>query len=70
MLKQQAMLDITHSNRYHVRAQLDNVISHFIQSARDTIAERYDLNWFESAAERLEVIDSVLADNKYLFPLA
>jgi len=63
-------LDITPSNRYQVRAQVEKVKSHFIQSARDDIAELYDLHRFESNAERLEFIDSLLADNKYLFPLA
>jgi hypothetical protein len=46
------------------------VKSHFIQSARDTIAELYDLHSFKSDAERLEFIDSLLAENKYLFPVA
>jgi len=64
------MLDITHSNLYQVRVQVDKVKSHFIQSARENIAELYDLHLFESAAERLEFIDSLLADNKYLFRLA
>jgi len=70
MLNQQLTVDITHSNRYKVRAQVDKVKSHFIQSARDNIAELYDLHHFESAAEHLEFIDSLLADNKYLFPVA
>jgi len=69
MLKQRPTLDITRSNRYQVRAQVDKVKSHFIQSAMDNIAELYDLHRFESNAERLEFIDSLLADNKYLFPL-
>jgi hypothetical protein len=56
--------------QYQVRAQVNKVKSHFIQSARDNIAELYDLHQFESAAERLEFIDSLLADNKYLFPIA
>jgi hypothetical protein len=64
------MLDITHSNWYQVRAQVNKVKSHFIQSARDNIAEFDDLHRFESAAECLEFIDSLLADNKYLFPFA
>jgi len=64
------MLDITRSNQYQVRAQVDKVKSHFIQSARDNIAELYDLHRFESAAERFEFIESLLADNKYLFPVA
>jgi hypothetical protein len=63
-------LDITRSIRYQVRAQVDKVKSHFIQSARDHIAELYDLNHLESDAERLQFIDSLLADNKYLFPVA
>jgi len=70
MLKQWPMLDITRSNWYQVRAQVDKVKSHFIQSARDNIAELYDLHHFESTAERLEFIDSLLADTKYLFPIA
>jgi len=67
MLKQRPMLDITHSNRYQVRAQVDKLNSHFIQSVRDNIGELYDLHRCESDAERLEFIDSLLADNKYLF---
>jgi hypothetical protein len=43
---------------------------HFIQSVRDNIAEHYDLHRFESAAACLEFIDSLLAVNKYLFPVA
>jgi len=70
MLKQRPRLDITRSNGYQVRAQVDKVKSHSIQSARDNIAELYDLHHFESDAERLEFIDSLLADNMYLFPLA
>jgi hypothetical protein len=41
-----------------------------IQSAWDNIAELYDLHCFESAAERLELTASLLAGNKYLFPIA
>src|SRR5882757_4367531 len=70
MLKQQPTLDITRSNWYQVRAQVDKVKSHFIQSARDNIAELYDLHRFQSTADRLEFIDSLLSDNKYLFPIA
>jgi hypothetical protein len=70
MLKQQPMLDNTCSNRHQVPAEVDKIKSHFIQSARGNIAELYDLHCFESAAERLELIDSILADNKYLFPVA
>jgi hypothetical protein len=70
MLKQRPIWDITCSNQYQVRAQVDKVKSHFIQSARDNIAELYYVHHFESAAERLEFIDSPLSDNKYLFPIA
>jgi hypothetical protein len=34
------------------------------------MAELYDLGRFESAAVRLEFIDSLLADNQYHFPVA
>jgi len=70
MLNQLPTVDITRSNRYQVRAQVDQVQSRFIQSARDNIAEIYDLHRFESATEHLEFIDSLVADNKYLFPVA
>jgi hypothetical protein len=70
MLKQRPRLDITCSYRYQVRTHLNKVKSYLIRSARDNIAELYDLHRFESAAERLEFIDSLLADNKYLFPIA
>jgi len=70
MPKQQPTMDVTRSNRYQVRTQVEKVKSHFIQPARDNIAELYDLHHFECAAERLEFIDSLLADNKYLFPVA
>jgi hypothetical protein len=70
MLNQRPMVDITRSNRYQVRAQVDMVKSDFIQSVRYNIAELYDIHRFESAAEHLEFIDSLLVDNKYLFPVA
>jgi hypothetical protein len=70
MLKQWPRVDITRSNLYQVRAQVDKVKSDFIQSARDTIAKLYNLHHFESNAVHLEYIDSLLADNKYLFPVA
>jgi hypothetical protein len=70
MLKRRPMLDITRSIRYQVRAQVDKVKSHCIQSAWDHIVELYDHHRFESDAERLQFIDSLLADNKYLFPVA
>jgi len=56
--------------QYQVRAHVDKVKSHFIQSARENIAEINDLHRFESAAEHLEFIHSILPDNKYLFPIA
>jgi len=67
MLKQRPTLDSTQSNWYQVPAQVDKVKSHFIHSETDSIAELYDLHSFESTAERLEFIHSLLADNKYLF---
>jgi len=70
MLKQRPTLDITRSKWYQVRAPVDKVKSRFIQSARDNIAELYALQRFESTAERLEFIESLLADHKYLFPIA
>jgi hypothetical protein len=70
MMKQRPTLDITRTYLHQVRAQADNVKSHFIQSARDTIEVLYDLYPFESAAEHLAFIDSHLAVNKYLFPVA
>jgi len=70
MQKQWPTLDITRSNRYQVRAPVDKVKSHFIQSASDNIAELYDLHRFESNAEHLQFIDSLLADNKYPFRVA
>jgi len=70
MLKQRPTLDITCSNQYQAHAQVDNVRSHFIQSPGDNIAKLYDLHRFESDAESLEFIDSLLADYTYLFPLA
>jgi hypothetical protein len=70
MQNQQPTVDVTHSNWYQVRAQVEKVKSDFIQSVRDNIAELYDLHHFESAAEHLEFIHSLLADNKYHFPEA
>jgi hypothetical protein len=70
ILKKRPMLDITRSNRYQVRAQVDKVKSHFIQSARDHIGELYDLHPCESTTEHLEFINPLLADNRYLFPVA
>jgi len=70
MLRQRPFWDNTRSNRYQVGAQVDKIKSHFIQSARDNIAEHYHLYLFESATEHSEFIDSLLADNQYLLPVA
>jgi len=70
MLKRRPTVDMPRSTWYQVRAEVDNVASHFIQSATDHIAELYDLHRFQSDAERLEFIDCLLADNKYLIPVA
>jgi len=70
MLKQQHTWNITCSNWYQVRAQVDKLKSHYKQSAWDNTAECYDLHRFESSAEHLEFVDSLLADIKYLFPVA
>jgi hypothetical protein len=70
MLIQQPTVEITRSNRYQVRTQVDTIKSHLIQSVRDNIAELYNLHRFESTAEHLQFIDSLLADNEYLFPIA
>jgi len=40
-----------------------------MQSPWDNTAELYDFHHFESNAECIEVIDSLRADNKYLFPV-
>jgi hypothetical protein len=64
------MLDITRSNWYQVPAQFAQVKSHLIQLGRDNIAEHYYLHCFESAAEHLEFIYSLLAANQYLCPVA
>jgi len=63
-------LDDTCSKRYKVRVQVDKVKSYVIQSAKENIAEHYDLHCFESDAEHLEFIDSFLADNMYHLPVA
>ena len=70
MLKKWPMLDITCSNRFQVRIQDDEFKSHCIQSSRDHIAELNDFHRFESKAEHLEFVDSLLADHKCLFPVA
>jgi hypothetical protein len=63
-------MDITRGNWYQVPEQVDKVKSRFIQPARDIIAEYHSLPRFESAAEHLEFIDSLLADNNYRVPVA
>ena len=63
-------MDITRLNRYQVRAQVDMDKSHLIQWAGDTLWVLNDLHRFESDAEHLESIDSLLADNTYRFRVA
>ena len=70
MLYQGPTMDITHSNRLSVRAQVIKVKSHFIHSPQDNILELCDLHRFESAAEHLEFMDSPLADDMDLLCLA
>jgi len=69
MLNERPTVDITRSNRDQVCAQVDKVKPYSIQSAMDSIAELCDLHRLESNAERSEIIDSLLADNKYHFAL-
>jgi hypothetical protein len=68
MPKRWPTLDNTRSIWYQVRVLVDNVTSHFIQIARDHIAEHHNLHHFESEAELFEFIDSLVADNMHLFP--
>jgi len=68
ILKQWPTLDITHSIRYQVQAQVYKVKSQWIHSVRDYIAEVYNLHRIESGTDHLEFIHSLLADNKHLFP--
>jgi hypothetical protein len=70
MLNQRPTVEITLSNQYLVRVHVDKVKSLFIQSVKGNIEELYDLHRFESSAERLEFINSLLAFKKYLFPVA
>jgi len=70
MLEQRPTLDITRSNWYPVQAPVDKVKSHYIQSAKDNIADLYDLHRFESDPHSVQFIDCLLPDNKYLFPVA
>jgi hypothetical protein len=70
MLNQRPTVNITRSNWYRLRVQVVEVISHFIQSVRDNIAELNDIHRFESTTECLEFIDSLLADKNYLSSIA
>jgi len=70
VLKQWPTLDITCSNWYQIRAQVEKIISYFIQTATGNIAEIDDLHRFESDIEHLEFIVHLLVDNKYCFPVA
>jgi hypothetical protein len=69
MLNQRPTVDIKCSNQYEVHAQVDKVKYYLIQSARDNITELYDLHHFQSTTERLEFIDTLLADNEYRVPV-
>jgi len=60
-------LNITNSNQFQVRAQVDKAKSNVIQSAMDGIAELYDLHHFETDAEHWKFIDFFWSHNKYLF---
>jgi hypothetical protein len=60
LLKQWPTFDITSSIWSHVGAHVDKVKSHLIQSALENIAELHDLHHFESDAEHLESIDSLV----------
>ena len=70
MLKQGPTEDITCSNWYQVRAQVRKDKFHSIPSTRESIRELYRLHHFQSEPEHLGFIDSHLANNKYLFPVA
>jgi len=70
MVKQWPTLDITSPNQYQVHTQVEKVKFHSIQLARDNMTELYDLHCFKSNTERLKFIDFLLADNKYLLPVA
>jgi len=63
-------MDVTHWTRYQVRAEVNKLNFHFIQSARVNIVELNDVHHFGSDSERLEFVDSRLPDNKYHFPVA
>jgi hypothetical protein len=54
--------------QFHTQVDYDG--SHFIQLVIYNIAEFYDLHCFESYAEHLEFINSLLAENKYLVRIA
>jgi hypothetical protein len=66
MLKQRPILDITCSNDYWVRVQVDKVMSYFFLLAREMIADHHDLHRFESNAEHSEFIYSASVDNRYI----
>jgi len=70
MQKQLPILGITRSNQYQAHTQVDKVKSHFIQSAKDNIGDLYDLHRLKSGIEHVELINSLLADDKYMFPIA
>jgi len=59
-LKKRPTLYSTRKNRYQVHAQIGTVKSHFFQSTRDIVTGLYDIDPFESDADRLEIINSFL----------
>jgi hypothetical protein len=69
MLNQRSTLAIVRSHRCQVRAQVEKVKSHFIQTSRDNIAKLDNIHRFEYSAERLEFIDFRMVDNKNMFPV-
>jgi len=69
MLKKRPTMDVERSDWYQVRAEVDMVKSQFSQWTKNNIGKLYYLHRFESDAELLEFIDSLLADNKYLLPV-
>jgi hypothetical protein len=70
MLNQLPTLDIIYSNWFQVRSPVDQGKFQFIHSVRDIITELCGLHHCESTAECFEMVDSLLADNQCLFPVA
>jgi len=70
MLKPRPTFNITLSHWYLVWSQVDKPESHLIQSVRENKAELCNLHCLKSDAEHFELIDCLLEDNKYHFPVA